>query len=205
MKNDLMLRSLMGGVDSILIPMPDDYEMQGWTCDTSQWFTSGTHETYPTQIFQKCKDIQINGKKYTFKDDITLDDYFIISLTADGYSYQTAQNRAIGDEEGNIVYFNPWLWTGNKIGEFFPSGEQTTGEIILNTFLKDCGFNTEQYSNIRFLMYLYYLPNSVCYMNGVLMSIDLGRFSFDGIPFEYSPWIPSIAGQYRYWIELLLE
>lgn len=204
MNRDLMLRNLGGVVDSILIPMPDDYEMQGWAYDTSNWFTSGTHETYPTQIFQKCKDIQINGKKYTFKDDTTLDDYFIISLTADGYSYQTVQNRAIGDEEGNVVYFNPHLWTGNKIDDFSSSDLKTTGQDILDTFLKDCGLNSN-YNNIQFLFYLYFVPGSSFIMDGNLMNIDLSRYSSDGIPCDYTPLAASIAGQYRFWIELLLE
>ena len=184
--------------------MPDDYEMQGWTYDTSNWFTSGTHETYPTQIFQKCKDIQINGKKYTFKDDITLDDYFIISLTADGYSYQTVQNRIIGDEPGNTVYFNPRLWTGNKIDDFSSSGLKTTGQDILDIFLKDCRLSSN-YTKIQFLFYLYFIPGSFFSMNGDLMNIDLSCYSSDGIPCDYAPWVPSYTGQYKLWIDILLD
>lgn len=184
--------------------MPDDYEMQGWTYDTSNWFTSGTHETYPTQIFQKCKDIQINGKKYTFKDDITLDDYFIISLTADGYSYQTVQNRIIGDESGPIV-IDPHLWTGNKIDDFSSSGLQTTGQDVLDIFLKDCGLNSSNYTKIQFLFYLYFIPGSFFSMDGRLMNIDLGRYSSEGIQCIYMNYIYSDIGQYKLWIDILLE
>ena len=37
------------------------------------------------------------------------------------------------------------------------------------------------------------------------MDIDLSRYSSDGIPCDYTPLVASIAGQYRFWIELLLE
>ena len=199
MKNDLMLRSLMGGVDSILIPMPDDYEMQGWTCDTSQWFTSGTHETYPTQIFQKCKDIQINGKKYTFKDDITLDDYFIISLTADGYQYQV-NNSKLAVRGSDLIMITPYLWKGNKIN----SSGDVTGVVCMDKFLKDCGLDNLSYNNNSFLLTLIFQDGTDYFANRSVYA-NLSNYMLSGIEMQYDALTPAMNGQYKLWVNLVLE
>lgn len=199
MKNDLMLRSLGGGVDSILIPMPDDYEMQGWAYDTSNWFTSGTHETYPTQIFQKCKDIQINGKKYTFKDDITLDDYFIISLTADGYQYQV-NNSKLAVRGSDLIMITPYLWKGNKIN---PSGD-VTGVVCMDKFLKDCGLDNLSYNNNSFLLTLIFQDGTDYFANRSVYA-NLSNYMSSGIEMRYDVLTPAMNGQYKLWVNLVLE
>lgn len=186
-------------VDSILIPMPDDYEMQGWAYDTSNWFTSGTHETYPTQIFQKCKDIQINGKKYTFKDDITLDDYFIISLTADGYQYQV-NNSKLAVRGSDLIMIAPYLWKGNKIN----SSGDVTGVVCMDKFLKDCGLDNLFYNNNSFLLTLIFQDGTDYFANRSVYA-NLSNYMSSGIEMRYDALTPAMNGQYKLWVNLVLE
>ena len=194
-----MLRNLGGVVDSILIPMPDDYEMQGWTYDTSDWFSGGTHETYPTNIIQKCKDIQINGKKYTFKDDITLDDYFIISLTADGYQYQV-NNSKVAVRGSDLIMIEPYLWKGNKIN----SSGDVTGVVCMDKFLKDCGLDNLSCSNNSFLLTLVFQDGTE-YLKNKQVHIDLSKDISNGIEMQYDNLTYLMNGQYKLWLNLLLE
>lgn len=198
MNKELILRNL-GGKDSILVSMPDDYEMQGWAYDTSNWFTSGTHETYPTQIFQKCKDIQINGKKYTFKDDITLDDYFIISLTADGYQYQV-NNSKLAVRGSDLIMITPYLWKGNKIN----SSGDVTGVVCMDKFLKDCGLDNLSYNNNSFLLTLIFQDGTDYFANRSVYA-NLSNYMSSGIEMRYDALTPAMNGQYKLWVNLVLE
>lgn len=193
------LRNLGGGKDSILIPMPDDYEMQGWAYNASD------QESYITTIIQKCKDIQINDKKYTFKEGITLDDYFIISLTTDGYNYQASQNlRAINNKAGDLIPIAPCLWRGNKIDAFSPSGQESKGTTCLDKFLEDCILDNLSYSNNSFLLTLVF-QDGTDYFDNRQVYIDLSKDISNGIEMQYDNLTYLMNGQYKLWINLLLE